>query len=423
MIQYKDRVVDINNNYLRFFGNMSSQEVDLDKMREGGIQLQQKLDSLIEEESQRGNDDIKVLPDLLDLKVLSDANRFTDGIREVVSMAVALSDNTRALVVLGFNNPNSYADFNVASAQISQIAKKVAFNLYHNLVNAIKTDTTVDDLVIDMVLAAIEDQIAERMNFPRFCEKNGIALTEETEDKVRMAYDSRYNEWVSTEAERILAEVVSKPMENVLIDPSGFEDVREKLYELCPPEANEWIGSLTPDAIYSGEVFEKLLKEYKLDRESLTQFAAAVERFMSENQTAQSVQLGQGQNVNPFYSTNMASILLHTMIMASSELWDVNDTEISETTEYIVDLFRAELENVTTIEFDETTPYKMLSVIANINPLLVSRSAVTRASHQDYILAQGAITMMINQELMEIAKHERAEYVHDQDAWHPNGQD
>lgn len=412
MLKYEDRVIQTSmNNYLRMLGNMASQEVDLDKMRAGGEQLRIKLDALVEEESQRGNDDLRVFPDLLDLNVLADKNRFTTGIKEVLSMSLALSDNASALVALGFNNPGTFADFNVASAQISQIPKRVAFKLYHNLVNAIKTESEADDLVIDIVLAAIEDQIQERMNFPRFCDKFGIAITEENEDKIRMAYNERYEEWVSTEAERILEEVITKPMENVIIDPTGVEELREVLYEICPAEANEWISNLDSDVAYSGEVFEKLMNEFHLPKESLQKYAVAVEKFMKENQTPEEMQLGRGQMVNPFYSLNLAAIILHTMIMASADVWSSSD-EMAESTEYVVDMFREELTELTTIEYDpDATPYRLLSVISFVNDLMVSRCALTRASSQDYIYAQGAITMMINRELLELSHKEAVQEI------------
>lgn len=94
------------------------------------------------------------------------------------------------------------------------------------------------------------------------------------------------------------------------------------------------------------------------------------------------------------------------MILASAEVWSPAST-LSESTEYIVDLFREELTELTTIEYNEdVTPYRLLSVVSSINDLLISRSALTRASAQDYVLAQGAITMMINRELMELSHNE-----------------
>lgn len=411
-LKYNDRVVGFKNNYIRFMGNLGAMEYDLEILKKGGIQLKQQLEALIEEETQKGNDTLKVFPDLLDLSVLADRNRFTDGIREAVSMSIAMSDNASALSALGFTVLSDWSDFNVASAQVSTLLKKVAFKLYHNLVAAIKSDTTADDMIIDMVLGAIEDQISERMNFHRFCDKFKIALTEENEDKLRMSYDGRYSEWVTKEAERLLEELISNPLENVIIDPAGIEPVKEKLYEVCPPEANEWIDSLTPDDVYGGEVFEKLLHVYKLEKAQLQIFAKAVEQFLAENQTDTPIQLGQGQqSVNPFYSLNLPSVILHLMIIASSELWGSDDElEPSEYTEYIVDAIREELMDITTLEYDaDTTPYKILSVMANVNALLVSRSALTRSSSQDYIIAQGAIGTMIQRELMEVSKQEQQE--------------
>lgn len=402
MITYDNRVVNLKNNFIRFLGNMAAQEVDLDTMRKGGEQLQAKLDNLIEEELNKGQE-LKLIPDLLDLRVLSDKNVFTDELKEALSMSIALSDNAAAMVALGFDSPNTYADFNVASAQISQIPKKVAFRLYQNLILCIKEQRGEDDLIDDIIFDACRDQIAERMSFTAFAEENNIDCgeSEETLKRVQAAYNGRYSEWFEQEVNRVLSEVISNPMVNVIVRPCGLENVKDDLRAVCPDEAAEWIDSLTADDINSGTVFEKLMNEYKLGKAQLQRFARSIEKFMSENQTSQSVQMGGGQNVNPFYSVNMASIILHAIIMASAELWNPGIEQLSESTEYILDLFREELTNINCIECSTDTPYRMLSAVSVTNSLPVSQHAFLRASAQDYLLAQGAITMMIQMDIAE----------------------
>lgn len=399
MIKYEDRVVMNKNNYLRFLGNMSAQEVDLDTMRKGGEQLQAKLDNLIEEELNKGHD-LKLIPDLLNIKVLADKDVFTDELREALSMSIALSDNASALVALGFDSPNTYADFNVASAQVSQIMKKVAFRMYQNLVLCIKENRGEDDIIDDLIVDACRDQIFERMSFEAFALENNINYDDKSE-KVRAAYDGRYSEWIDSEVTRVLSEVIANPMSNVIVRPSGLEGVKDDLHAVCPDEASEWIESLTADDIYSGQVFEKLMNEYKLGKAQLQRFAHSIQKFMQENQTSQSVQMGGGQNINPFYSVNMSSIILHAIITASAELWDPSVETLSDYTEYILDIIREELAYINCIECDETTPYKILSVVSSINSLPISQHAFLRASSQDYILAQGALTMMIQMSISE----------------------
>lgn len=408
MIITEDMTVALKNNYMRFVGNMSAQEVDPAAMRDGGEKLQAKLDSLIEEESERGNGELKIFPDLLDLRVLADRNRFTTGIREVVSMAVALSDNAEALAKLGFTTMDSYAAFNVASAEVSQITKRVICRLYANLVQAIKTESVDDDLVIDLVLVAIEDLIQERMTFERFAEEHTLAMTEENESSIRVAYDERYRDWVSEEAERLLTKVLERPDANVLISPVGFEDIREKLYEICPAELNEWIAGLTADNLFSGEMFETLIQK-NIDKSIVAEFSKIVDKFIRDNQAPQAVEIGYGQQVNPFYSINLASVLIHTVVLTSAELWTPGE-ELTQYGEYVVDLFREELEAITTVDYDyELTPFRLMSVVSSILPLIVSRSAIMRASSQDYILAQGAVTTAILAKIQQDNKPEGTE--------------
>lgn len=403
-----ERTLDLNNSYIRFLGNMSAQDVDIDIVRRGGEQLQAKIDNIVEEAASKGNDDIRIIPDLLDIKTLADRNRFTDDMKEIIGMAVALSDSAAAIAKLGFNNPTSYAEFNVASVQIQRINKQVAFQLYHNLIDCVKNNTGVDDLIDDIIFDALKDQITERMPFEVFAEERGVAIPEEEAQasKIEAAYSGSYNEWVESEAERILEILINDPMSNVLIRPMGLQDLKDVLIDVCPEEAYEWCNSITADDIYKGEIFEKLVVEFKLGQAQLKRFASAVDKFMQENQTSQKVTVGQGQEVNPFYSVNIASVILHAMIIASTELWEPEE-ELSEYTEYILDIYREKLLDITNIEYDDTTPYKLLSTVASVNALVISRSAYTRACSMDYIRAQGAITMMINYELMEATHKEQ----------------
>lgn len=403
-----ERTLDLNNSYIRFLGNMSAQDVDLDIVRRGGEQLQAKIDNIVEEAASKGNDDIRIIPDLLDIKTLADRNRFTDDMKEIIGMAVALSDSAAAIAKLGFNNPTSYAEFNVASVQIQRINKQVAFQLYHNLIDCVKSNAGVDDIIDDLIFDALKDQISERMSFEVFAEERGIAIPEEESQmsKVEAAYSGSYNEWIEAEVERILEILINDPMSNVLVRPMGLEDIKNVLIEVCPEDAYEWCNSVTADDIYKGEIFEKLISDYKLGKAQLQRFAVAVDKFMKENQTSQKVSVGQGQEVNPFYSVNMASVILHAMITASNELWGPEE-DLSEYTEYILDIYREKLLDITNIEYDETTPYKLLSTVAATNGLVISRSAYTRACSMDYIRAQGAITMMISYELMEATHKEQ----------------
>lgn len=401
-MKISDRTIMMRNNYLRFLGNMSAQEVDNKRMQSAGEELDAKLNALMEDYANKGQDDLKVIPDLLNLKVLADKNRFTDDIRQVLGMSLAVSDNVLALSELGFDAPNSFGAFNVASAQISIIAKKVALKLYHNLVDAMK-DPSSDDLVVDIIYDAIIDQISERATYIKFCQTHGVAYdpSEETEEEHKKNYIDAFDEWLNGIAGDILVRIMANPGENTLILPVGMDEVREVLFEICPPEANEWIIELSYDEIYGGAMFDKLINEYKLDREALNKFAVVIDRFIQDNSVNQAVELGQGQSVRPLYSVNIGAVILHAMIQASAALWS-EEEELDESTEYIVDLFRQELLNVETIEYDaDKTPYKLLSVVSTINNIIVSRSAYMRASSQDYIMAQGAIVFAITNELHE----------------------
>lgn len=401
LVKWNDRVVMTKNNYLRFVGNMSAQEVDIDKIMSSGEELNAKISSIIEEETNKGNDDLKVIPDLLDLNVLADPNRFTDDIKQLMSLSLALSDGVRALNALGFNNPTSYGAFNVASAQVSVIAKKVAMRLYYNLVASVNGDSSGDDIISDIALDAIVDQIKERMSFIKFVDEFDIEIPEGVDPKtLEESYSGQYEEWVETEAERLFKEIMLHPTQNQIIYPTGADDVRSVLYEILPQEANEWIAELSESDLYSGDVFETLMNKYKLQKEDLKKFAHAVDLFIKENAIATEVGVGNGQSVAPFYSINLASVILHMMITASAELWGSNE-ELSEETEYIVDLFRQELEDISCIEYNEFTPYKLLSIVSSINNIIISRTAYGRASSQDYILAQGAITYCIYNDLMK----------------------
>lgn len=393
-IKFEDRTVMMRNNYLRFLGNMYAQEVDLDRMRSAGEELNAKLATLVEEETQKGHDSIRVIPDLLDLKVLSDKTVFTDEMKQVLAMSLSVSDNAVALHELGFDSPTSYGNFNVASAQISLIGKRVAMRIYNRIVAAVN-DPSLDDMIVDIAINALADQIQERASFDRYAKTHGIECPD---NESRAAYMGSYTEWLDQVASDLFAKLVSSPCENILVLPTGIEDVKQVLFEICPVEANSWIMELTPDTIYTGDVFGKVLS-FNLPKEDVNRFAQAVQQFITENSVNKNVELGSGQSVSPFYSVNMGSLLLHIIIKASSELWGAQE-EISEDTEYIVDFFRQELlELDDTIAYIEATPYRILSVMSNINNLMISRSAYTRASSQDYILAQGALVLAIQNEL------------------------
>lgn len=399
-MKFDNRVTTLKNNYIRMMASMSAQEVDLDRIRSAGEELNAKLEAVIEEETQKGHDSIRVIPDLLNLQILADRNTFSDNIREVLSLSLAVSDNASALAELGFTTPNSYGSFNVASSLVSGICKRATLRLYHNLINAIKNPAA-DDQVVDIILDAIKDHVAERCNKINFFKSIGMEFeTEEELDKAFEHYSLSYDEWLTHNAEDLLEQLVSDPQQSYIVLPTGIDDVKSVLYEICPVEANEYISNLKASDIYGGELFEKLTGEYKLDNESLRKFVGAVDKFIECNSTDQPVQIGNGQSVKPFYSINLGSVLLHAMIMASADLWSNNET-LSENTEYIVDLFREELLSIDMIEYSEETAYKLLSTISSVNNLIISRSAFARSSAQDYIRATGAIHLAIMNEIQE----------------------
>lgn len=392
------------NPLLRSIGTVINQPVDEKVLREAGQQMTDKYAELrAMAESREVVNEVSVW-DLMDLDKLVDDNLITEADMEMVQFSVHIRKLVQGVKALGieFNN-DDFKDLSLVTSKLTDVPKQVCIKMYEGLKDIIN-DPTIDSDLDDILIDSTADLITERVSFENFViQELGLDLNELSDEEMQTLQRGKfesYLEWKRNEAERIISEVVKDPMKTVIILPVGFEKVKETMIEVLPVEAAEWVDTLTPSSIMTGDVWQHMTTTYgKLGQAQLQRVVETIDKFLSDNGVM--VDAG-GQQLPVLFSVNISEILLHTLILASSELFG-SDDELSEDTKYVVELYDYVLHNDPELRdrISDATAYRMLSTIQGMLPLATARSSQVRAVNREYNIATTTITTFINDDIMK----------------------
>lgn len=392
------------NPLLRSIGTVINQPVDEKVLREAGQQMTDKYAELrAMAESREVVNEVSVW-DLMDLDKLVDDNLITEADMEMVQFSVHIRKLVQGVKALGieFNN-DDFKDLSLVTSKLTDVPKQVCIKMYEGLKDIIN-DPTIDSDLDDILIDSTADLITERASFENFViQELGLDLNELSDEEMQTLQRGKfesYLEWKRNEAERIISEVVKDPMKTVIILPVGFEKVKETMIEVLPVEAAEWVDTLTPSSIMTGDVWQHMTTTYgKLGQAQLQRVVETIDKFLSDNGVM--VDAG-GQQLPVLFSVNISEILLHTLILASSELFG-SDNELSEDTKYVVELYDYVLHNDPELRdrISDATAYRMLSTIQGMLPLATARSSQVRAVNREYNIATTTITTFINDDIMK----------------------
>lgn len=392
------------NPLLRSIGTVINQPVDEKVLREAGQQMTDKYAELrAMAESREVVNEVSVW-DLMDLDKLVDDNLITEADMEMVQFSVHIRKLVQGVKALGieFNN-DDFKDLSLVTSKLTDVPKQVCIKMYEGLKDIIN-DPTIDSDLDDILIDSTADLITERASFENFViQELGLDLNELSDEEMQTLQRGKfesYLEWKRNEAERIISEVVKDPMKTVIILPIGFEKVKEVMIEVLPVEAAEWVDTLTPSSIMTGDVWQHMTTSYgKLGQAQLQRVVEAIDKFLADNGVM--VDAG-GQQLPVLFSVNISEILLHTLILASSELFGSED-ELSEDTKYVVELYDYVLHNDPELRdrISDVTAYRMLSAIQGMLPLATARSSQVRAVNREYNIATATITTFINDDIMK----------------------
>lgn len=392
------------NPLLRSIGTVINQPVDEKVLREAGQQMTDKYAELrAMAESREVVNEVSVW-DLMDLDKLVDDNLITEADMEMVQFSVHIRKLVQGVKALGieFNN-DDFKDLSLVTSKLTDVPKQVCMRIYEGLKDIIN-DPTIDSDLDDILIDSTADLITERASFENFViHELGLDLNELSDEEMQTLQRGKfesYLEWKRNEAERIISEVVKDPMKTVIILPIGFEKVKETMIEVLPVEAAEWVDTLTPSSIMTGDVWQHMTTTYgKLGKAQLQRVVEVIDKFLADNGVM--VDAG-GQQIPVLFSVNIAEILLHTLILASSELFG-SDDELSEDTKYVVELYDYVLHNDPELRdrISDVTAYRMLSTVQGMLPLATARSSQVRAVNREYNIATTTITTFINDDIMK----------------------
>lgn len=392
------------NPLLRSIGTVINQPVDEKVLREAGQQMTDKYAELrVMAESREVVNEVSVW-DLMDLDKLVDDNLITEADMEMVQFSVHIRKLVQGVKALGieFNN-DDFKDLSLVTSKLTDVPKQVCIKMYEGLKDIIN-DPTIDSDLDDILIDSTADLITERASFENFViQELGLDLNELSDEEMQTLQRGKfesYLEWKRNEAERIISEVVKDPMKTVIILPIGFEKVKEVMIEVLPVEAAEWVDTLTPSSIMTGDVWQHMTTTYgRLGQAQLQRVVEAIDKFLADNGVM--VDAG-GQQLPVLFSVNISEILLHTLILASSELFGSED-ELSEDTKYVVELYDYVLHNDPELRdrISDVTAYRMLSTIQGMLPLATARSSQVRAVNREYNIATTTITTFINDDIMK----------------------
>lgn len=404
------------NQLLRAIGTVSAgDQIPEDKLREAGQQMVDKYAELRSLAETREVVDKVSVWDLMDLDVLTDENMITEADMAMVQFSVYLRGLVQGIHKLGIEFTNDdFKDVSLITTKLTTLPKEVCLKIYNDF-KALVNDPTIDTDLDDVLINATADLISERATIEVYltsvCNIDIDELSDDELNSIKRSYFSGYLDWKREEAERVIGEVIKDPMKTVMILPEHFEDVKAVLMDVLPVEAAEWVSTLTPSSIYTGEAWQHMNDTYGgLDQPQRAIVSKAVNEFIEKNGV--SVDVGNGQKVPILFSVNISEIILHTLIMASTELYENKpDADLSSDTEYILDVFRYVLFNDADLNYriSEDTAYRILACISTMMPIETARHSAIRSINREYNVATTTITTFITEDISKAKISEMSE--------------
>lgn len=393
------------NPLLRSLGIVANQPVDVDKLKLDGQQMADKYAELRAMAESREVVNSVSIWDLMDMDKLVDENLITEADMEMIQISPQIRKMVQGIKSLGVEFDNDdFKDLSLITSKLIDVPKNVCIKLYEGLKDIIN-DPTIDSDIDDILINATADLISEKATFENFVRLElGLDLEDISQEEMESLQRSKFEsflEWKRVEAERLLTEVIQNPLKTAVILPIGFDEVKQAMINVLPVEAVDWVESLKAGDVITGETWEYIKNNFAaLGQAQKIAIAKAMQKFLDDNGSA--VDVG-GQVIPVMFSVNIAEIILHTLILASADLFNKDeDEELSEDTKYVVELYDYVLHNDTELRdrISPETAYRLLSTIQGMIPLATARSSQIRSVNRDYNIATTTITTFINDDIM-----------------------
>lgn len=393
------------NPLLRSLGIVANQPVDVDKLKLDGQQMADKYAELRAMAESREVVNSVSIWDLMDMDKLVDENLITEADMEMIQISPQIRKMVQGIKSLGVEFDNDdFKDLSLITSKLIDVPKNVCIKLYEGLKDIIN-DPTIDSDIDDILINATADLISEKATFENFVRLElGLDLEDISQEEMESLQRSKFEsflEWKRVEAERLLTEVIQNPLKTAVILPIGFDEVKQAMINVLPVEAVDWVESLKAGDVITGETWEYIKNNFAaLGQAQKIAIAKAMQKFLDDNGSA--VDVG-GQVIPVMFSVNIAEIILHTLILASADLFNKDeDEDLSEDTKYVVELYDYVLHNDTELRdrISPETAYRLLSTIQGMIPLATARSSQIRSVNRDYNIATTTITTFINDDIM-----------------------
>lgn len=393
------------NPLLRSLGIVANQPVDVDKLKLDGQQMADKYAELRAMAESREVVNSVSIWDLMDMDKLVDENLITEADMEMIQISPQIRKMVQGIKSLGVEFDNDdFKDLSLITSKLIDVPKNVCIKLYEGLKDIIN-DPTIDSDIDDILINATADLISEKATFENFVRLElGLDLEDISQEEMESLQRSKFEsflEWKRVEAERLLTEVIQNPLKTAVILPIGFDEVKQAMINVLPVEAVDWVESLKAGDVITGETWEYIKNNFAaLGQAQKIAIAKAMQKFLDDNGSA--IDVG-GQVIPVMFSVNIAEIILHTLILASADLFNKDeDEELSEDTKYVVELYDYVLHNDTELRdrISPETAYRLLSTIQGMIPLATARSSQIRSVNRDYNIATTTITTFINDDIM-----------------------
>ncbi len=393
------------NPLLRSLGIVANQPVDVDKLKLDGQQMADKYAELRAMAESREVVNSVSIWDLMDMDKLVDENLITEADMEMIQISPQIRKMVQGIKSLGVEFDNDdFKDLSLITSKLIDVPKNVCIKLYEGLKDIIN-DPTIDSDIDDILINATADLISEKATFENFVRLElGLDLEDISQEEMESLQRSKFEsflEWKRVEAERLLTEVIQNPLKTAVILPIGFDEVKQAMINVLPVEAVDWVESLKAGDVITGETWEYIKNNFAaLGQAQKVTIAKAMQKFLDDNGSA--VDVG-GQVIPVMFSVNIAEIILHTLILASADLFNKDeDEDLSEDTKYVVELYDYVLHNDTELRdrISPETAYRLLSTIQGMIPLATARSSQIRSVNRDYNIATTTITTFISDDIM-----------------------
>lgn len=366
-----------------------------------------------------------VVPSIEDLRNIDVLKGLPDITNEVVSSLVEVMKNMitlNKLDIIAKSNASSDALVYIIS---SNIMPNVVDKLYSGLSQMVDNNEKDVDL-FDFFFDALKDIIENGpMNYDIYLSSNKL-----DDNEINKA---NWEEEVETETYRVLGNLISSPTSNglSLIKPKKFNETLQVITE-CAQEIDNltnkqgqqtsWCEDITPEYLLTGQAIEyievNMCQEMGKHNGAAAQAVfgkkiySAIEDFRQANAAEISEVPVDNNKTIPMYNYNSVSlsiVLMHGLILASSELYtETSDEELSKTTKFILDAIAYELHTQISedlADIGDYAPYKILSTFRMRFTPLISRSIVNLLKDRELTNAYAEIETIINQNIIK-AHHE-----------------